>query len=192
MVDCVSVEKGGRQRIFSSAWYPHIRISDNLLLHIPAILRRALSCRACVNFTVCVAVRQPKCETVLYHAAEKILCRPPFSTLTQPTICTQATPQGKRVFKEGRNRRCLPFLFPRRTAHVPRTPQRAKSLAQKWRTSSPDEILHPVCRPVHRMLRLMRRMLGIPPHRRIEHRAGRYHRNHRACHRSGCNAGNKR
>ena len=34
----------------------------------------------------------------------------PFSTLTQSTICTQATPQGKRVFKEGRNRRCLPFL----------------------------------------------------------------------------------
>ena len=30
-----------QQRIFSSAWYPHIRISDNLLLHIPAILRRA-------------------------------------------------------------------------------------------------------------------------------------------------------
>ena len=89
----------------------------------------------------------------------KILCRSPFSTLTQSTICTQATPQGKRVFKEGRNRRCLPFLFPRRTAHVPRTPQHAKSLAQKWRTSLPDEILHPVCRPVHRMLRLMRRVL---------------------------------
>ena len=33
----------------------------------------------------------------------------PFSTLTQSTICTQATPQGKRVFKEGRNRMVYPF-----------------------------------------------------------------------------------
>ena len=32
-VDCVSVEKRERQRIFSSAWYPHIRISATLLLH---------------------------------------------------------------------------------------------------------------------------------------------------------------
>ncbi len=41
MVDCVSVEKESGRGFFSSAWYPHIRISDNLLLHIPAILRRA-------------------------------------------------------------------------------------------------------------------------------------------------------
>ena len=95
----------------------------------------------------------------------------------------------KRVFKGGRNRRCLPFCST--PEDCPPTRRSVRNLAQKWRTSLPDEILHPVCRPVHRMLRLMRRVLGIPPHRRIEHRAGRYHRNHRACHRSGCNAGNK-
>ena len=46
MVDCVSVEKESGRGFFSSAWYPHIRISDNLLLHIPAILRRARHCHA--------------------------------------------------------------------------------------------------------------------------------------------------
>ena len=39
-VDCVSVEKRERQRIFTTAWYPHIRISAMLLLHIPATFRK--------------------------------------------------------------------------------------------------------------------------------------------------------
>ena len=39
-VDCVSVGKRERQRIFTTAWYPHIRISAMLLLHIPATFRR--------------------------------------------------------------------------------------------------------------------------------------------------------
>ena len=150
------------------------------------------SCCACEDFPVCVAVMYLTLRTGCERHCSKNPLPFPFSTLTQSTICTQATPQGKRVFKEGRNRRCLPFLFPRRTAHVPRTLQRAKSLTQKWRISSPDEVLHAVRRLVHGMLRLTRRVLRTSPHRRIEHRAGRYHRNHRACHRSGRNAGNKR
>ena len=33
MVDCVSVEKESGRGFFSSAWYPHIRISDNSATH---------------------------------------------------------------------------------------------------------------------------------------------------------------
>ena len=182
MVDCVSVEKESGRGFF---------LPRGILTFAFRIIY-CYTCRACLDEITCVAEHYLTLRIGCERHGSKNPLPFPFSTLTQSTICTQATPQGKRVFKEGRNRRCLPFLFPRRTAHVPRTPQRAKSLAQKWRTSLPDEILHPICRPVHRMLRLMRRVLGIPPHRRIEHRAGRYHRNHRACHRSGCNAGNKR
>ena len=71
----------------------------------------ALSCRACVNFTACVAVRQPKYETVLYHAAEKILCRTPFSQRSHIGNLRQIRKQGKgRSSKRKGNRRC-PFLF---------------------------------------------------------------------------------
>ena len=87
---------------------------------------------------------------------------------------------------------------------VPRTIGAEKGAARKGRTrlrSScatdshcllTDQVFHLIRCFVHRMLRLMRRVLRTSPHRRIEHRAGRYHRNHRACHRSGRNAGNKR
>ncbi len=87
---------------------------------------------------------------------------------------------------------------------VPRSAGTEKGVARKERTrlrSScapdsrcllPDQMFHLIRCFVHRMLRLMRRVLRTSPHRRIEHRAGRYHRNHRACHRSGRNAGNKR
>ena len=88
------------------------------------------------RLSVCVAVMYLTLRTGCERHCSKNPLPFPFSTLTQSTICTQATPQGKRVFKEGRNRRCLPFLFPRRTAHVPRTPQRAKSSAVGTATPS--------------------------------------------------------
>ena len=73
-----------------------------------------LLCRACLDEITCVAEHYLTLRIGCERHGSKNPLPFPFSTLTQSTICTQATPQGKRVFKEGRNRRCLPFLPPPR------------------------------------------------------------------------------
>ena len=78
-------------------------------------------CRACVDKTVCVAVRKlalRRGREMGAHCAplrkKKILCRSHFSERSPVSGLRQANRQGKRESQEGRNRRCLPFWFLRR------------------------------------------------------------------------------
>ena len=54
-----------------------------------------------------------------------------------------------------------------------------------------DHLVHVLSRMLHGVLGLVGRVLNAASDRGVEHRACRYHRNDRACHRAGGNAGNK-
>ena len=83
-------------------------------------------CRACVDENACVAVRYLMLRICRVMDAQ---CAPTkkvnrlsyfFSCLRSLPSAPKLSLQGKRVFKEGRNRRCLPFLSPAvDTANVP-------------------------------------------------------------------------
>ena len=110
MVDCVSVEKESGRGFF---------LPRGILTFAFRIIY-CYTCRACLDEITCVAEHYLTLRIGCERHGSKNPLPFPFSTLTQSTICTQATPQGKRVFKEGRNRRCLPFLSPAvDTANVP-------------------------------------------------------------------------
>ena len=78
-------------------------------------------CRACEDKTACVAVR---CLTLRIGGdmgalraplrQKKSSAVPLFRSGRRSLVCTRLGNKGKREFQEGRNRRCLPFWFPRR------------------------------------------------------------------------------
>ena len=70
--------------------------------------RAALLCRACEDFPVCVAVMYLTLRTGCERHGRKNPLPYSFSCLRSLPFAPKVGFQGKRVFKEGRNRRCLP------------------------------------------------------------------------------------
>ena len=101
-------------------------------IHLVPHLRRVA--RMCSSMVSGTAYRFRHGSTLCSPTVEKILCRSLIVSALQISPCS---PKGKRESQEGRNRRCLPFWFPRRNRRrFPRLEGEKLTLNKRHRTQN--------------------------------------------------------
>ena len=111
-------------------------VCNNALTNRAALLCRALRRvnRLCGSTVSGTANMSRHGSTLCSPTVEKILCRFLIASALQISPCS---PKGKRESQEGRNRRCLPFWFPRRNRRrSPRLEGEKLTLNKRHRTQN--------------------------------------------------------